>query len=40
MPRRDFYLAGNYLEGPLMGACVERAFRVVGEVENHLSGVA
>jgi protoporphyrinogen/coproporphyrinogen III oxidase len=34
------YLAGNYLEGPSMGACVERAFRVVDEVENHLSGVA
>jgi oxygen-dependent protoporphyrinogen oxidase len=27
------YLAGNYLEGPSMGACVERAFRVVDELE-------
>jgi protoporphyrinogen/coproporphyrinogen III oxidase len=32
------YLAGNYLEGPSMGACVERAFRVVDEVENYLNG--
>jgi protoporphyrinogen/coproporphyrinogen III oxidase len=34
------YLAGNYLEGPSMGACVERAFRVVDEVENYLNGGA
>jgi oxygen-dependent protoporphyrinogen oxidase len=34
------YLAGNYLEGPSMGACVERSFRVVDEVESYLSGVA
>jgi oxygen-dependent protoporphyrinogen oxidase len=34
------YLAGNYLEGPSMGACVERSFRVVDEVENYLDGVA
>jgi len=33
-----FYLAGNYLEGPAMGACVERAFRVADEVEKYLSG--
>jgi protoporphyrinogen/coproporphyrinogen III oxidase len=32
------YLAGNYLEGPSMGACVERAYRVVDEVEKYLSG--
>ncbi len=32
------YLAGNYLEGPSMGACVERAFRVVDEAEKYLSG--
>ena len=31
------FLAGNYLEGPAMGACVERAFRVVDEVEQYLS---
>jgi oxygen-dependent protoporphyrinogen oxidase len=31
------YLAGNYLEGPAMGACVERAFRVAEEVEQYLS---
>jgi protoporphyrinogen/coproporphyrinogen III oxidase len=34
------YLAGNYLEGPSMGACVEHSFRVVDEVENYLNGVA
>lgn len=34
------YLAGNYLEGPSMGACVERSFRVVDEVENYLNGGA
>lgn len=34
------FLAGNYLEGPSMGACVERAFRVVDEVETYLNGVA
>ena len=34
------YLAGNYLEGPSMGACVERSFRVVNEVENYLNRVA
>jgi protoporphyrinogen/coproporphyrinogen III oxidase len=34
------YLAGNYLEGPSMGACVERSFRVVDEVERYLNGVA
>ncbi|HEY4837330.1 MAG TPA: protoporphyrinogen oxidase, partial [Candidatus Acidoferrales bacterium] len=34
------FLAGNYLEGPSMGACVERSFRVVGEVENYLNRVA
>jgi hypothetical protein len=34
------YLAGNYLESPSMGACVERSFRVVDEVENYLNGVA
>ena len=34
------YLAGNYLEGPSMGACVERSFRIVDEVENYLNGVA
>jgi protoporphyrinogen/coproporphyrinogen III oxidase len=34
------YLAGNYLEGPSMGACVERSFRVVDEVENYLNGAA
>jgi protoporphyrinogen/coproporphyrinogen III oxidase len=34
------YLAGNYLEGPSMGACVERSFRLVDEVENYLNGVA
>jgi protoporphyrinogen/coproporphyrinogen III oxidase len=32
------YLAGNYLEGPSMGACVERSFRVIDEVENYLNG--
>jgi oxygen-dependent protoporphyrinogen oxidase len=32
------YLAGNYLEGPSMGACVDRAFRVVDEAENYLNG--
>jgi oxygen-dependent protoporphyrinogen oxidase len=32
------YLAGNYLEGPAMGACVERAFRVADEVEKYLDG--
>jgi oxygen-dependent protoporphyrinogen oxidase len=31
------YLAGNYLEGPSMGACVERAFRIVHDVENYLN---
>ena len=31
------YLAGNYLDGPSMGACVERAFRVADEVETYLS---
>lgn len=31
------YLAGNYLEGPSMGACVECAFRVVDEVKKYLS---
>jgi oxygen-dependent protoporphyrinogen oxidase len=31
------FLAGNYLEGPAMGACVERAFRVADEVEKYLS---
>nr|HEV7954291.1 protoporphyrinogen oxidase [Candidatus Acidoferrales bacterium] len=34
------YLAGNYLDGPSMGACVERSFRVVDEVENYLNRVA
>jgi oxygen-dependent protoporphyrinogen oxidase len=32
------YLAGNYLDGPAMGACVERAFRVAEEVEKYLNG--
>jgi oxygen-dependent protoporphyrinogen oxidase len=32
------YLAGNYLEGPSTGACVERAFRVADEVEKYLDG--
>jgi oxygen-dependent protoporphyrinogen oxidase len=32
------FLAGNYLEGPAMGACVERAFRVADEVEKYLNG--
>jgi oxygen-dependent protoporphyrinogen oxidase len=32
------YLAGNYLEGPSMGACVERAFRIADETEKYLSG--
>ena len=32
------FLAGNYLEGPAMGACVERSFRVADEVENYLDG--
>jgi protoporphyrinogen/coproporphyrinogen III oxidase len=32
------FLAGNYLEGPATGACVERAFRVAEEVEQYLSG--
>jgi oxygen-dependent protoporphyrinogen oxidase len=31
------YLAGNYLEGPAMGACVERAFRVADAVEKYLN---
>jgi len=31
------YLAGNYLEGPAMGACVQRSFRVVDEVEKYLN---
>lgn len=26
------YVAGNYLEGPSMGACVGRAFRIAGEI--------
>jgi oxygen-dependent protoporphyrinogen oxidase len=34
------YLAGNYLEGPSMGACVERSFKVVDEVENYLNAGA
>jgi len=34
------YLAGNYLEGPSMGACVERAFRVADEAQAYLSGRA
>ena len=34
------YLAGNYLEGPSMGACVERSFKVVDEVENYLNSVS
>jgi protoporphyrinogen/coproporphyrinogen III oxidase len=34
------YLAGNYLEGPSMGACVERSFRVADDVETYLSGGA
>lgn len=32
------FLAGNYLEGPAMGACVERAFRVADEVDKYLNG--
>jgi protoporphyrinogen/coproporphyrinogen III oxidase len=32
------FLTGNYLEGPAMGACVERAFRVADEVEKYLGG--
>jgi oxygen-dependent protoporphyrinogen oxidase len=31
------FLAGNYLEGPAMGACVERAFRAVDDVEKYLN---
>ncbi len=34
------YLAGNYLEGPSMGSCVMRSFRVADEVEAYLSGGA
>jgi oxygen-dependent protoporphyrinogen oxidase len=34
------YLAGNYMQGPSMGACVERAFRVADEAEKYLSGGA
>jgi oxygen-dependent protoporphyrinogen oxidase len=34
------YLTGNYLEGPSMGACVERSFRVVDSIENYLNGAA
>jgi len=32
------YLAGNYFEGPAMGACVECAFRAADDVEKYLSG--
>jgi len=32
------FIAGNYLEGPAMGACVERAFRVADDVEKYLNG--
>jgi protoporphyrinogen/coproporphyrinogen III oxidase len=32
------YLAGNYLAGPSMGACVERAVHVADETEAYLSG--
>lgn len=32
------FLAGNYLEGPSLGACVERAFQIAEKVETHLGG--
>jgi oxygen-dependent protoporphyrinogen oxidase len=32
------FLAGNYLEGPAMGACMERSFRVTDKVEKYLNG--
>src|SRR6266436_5284852 len=31
------WLTGNYLRGPAIGACVEQAFSVAGEVRNKLS---
>jgi protoporphyrinogen oxidase len=35
------YFAGNYLEGPAVGKCVERAFQVAQHVKAYLqSGVA
>jgi len=34
----EFYLTGNYLDGPALGACVVRAFRIADEVEARLSG--
>lgn len=31
------FLAGNYLEGPAIGACVEQAFRTAADVERYLA---
>jgi oxygen-dependent protoporphyrinogen oxidase len=32
------YFAGNYLEGPSIGKCVERAFQVADNVRGYLQG--
>ena len=36
-PFPGLFLAGNYLEGPAIGACVEQAFRIAEDVERYLA---